>query len=249
MHGAWRITGAQGHLLSEWMKQMGQMTTRDHTACSGRNSNAGLCDQDVSFPSMPFSGPLSPLCERGGITQQFSFLLRSNSHNKINYQPSSVNNSVPFNTFTMSYNHHPYLVPKFFITQNRNPVAIHSHSHYPLFPAPGNHWSKFYLFRFTYSWSFIYKQNLTIYDLWRLDSCIYHNVFEVHPCCISASFLFMANNTPWYRQTAWCSSAHPLMDNGLFPTSDDCEWCCCEHACLCIYSYFQFFWEWNCWAI
>lgn len=47
-----------------------------------------------------------------------------------------------------------------------------------------------------------YKRNHTVCDVLRLDFFSMHNVFKVQPAIarISASFLFVADNTPWSGQ-------------------------------------------------
>ena len=55
----------------------------------------------------------------------------------------------------------------------------------------------------------------------------------IHVVSVLLSSLFMVNNSPWHRQTTWCSSAYLSVHAGLFPPFGDCERCYCEHACSC----------------
>ena len=78
------------------------------------------------------------------------------------------------NTVLNIFIHH--LPPKF-------PESIFNQGPLTHAPRPSCHCCAFYLYKFVFSGYFIYTYNHTKYSISWQASLIYHNSFEVYPCC------------------------------------------------------------------
>ena len=152
-----------------------------------------------------------------------------------------------------------FLLPNsraFFITPQRNPIPISSHSSSPLTLSPYQPRIHFLSMDLPLLDTFIWIESLTMCPL-HLASFTQHHVCKVHPCSGICQFII-----PFYWQrvfhymdiqhfvypfTIWWSFVFFLHLFGYY------ECCCYEPTCIkfCVFMCFHFSWvytpEWNCW--